>query len=225
MTSRPSILPMSEPQQPPRTQEVQSRARSDPQSTSSTVPFLGKLAVRRWLRRRRARGGAAFGLLKRRFALNVMAHRRQRGWTQRALASACGWEQCRISLIERGRVSPRRKILRTLCFVFQCEEGALLRNPPEQLQWIEVAPVPARSHLIPEALAPVSSRHHRRRRFQPRWDGPYVPRLAALEEIAAWATDDLDDRVSEEWDRDFDYGDVIAECDDYRRQLDELDLP
>lgn len=109
--------------------------------------------------------------------------------------------------------------------MFGCEKHALLRKPPEQLQWIEVAPIPARSHMVPETLIPVSSRLHRRRRVQPRWDGPYVPALPAREEMEAWIGDDLDEKVSEEWDRDFDYDDILADCERYRRQFDSLDLP
>lgn len=61
--------------------------------------------------------------------------------------------------------------------------------------------------------------------MQPRWEGPYVPRLPTSRELVTWVHDDLDDRISEEWDRDFDYDDILAECEHYRRRLDESDLP
>lgn len=200
------------------------RRRPGDQYPSLIMTFLSRSTLRRWLRRRRGRRGYAFALLRRRFALNVVAYRRQRGWTQRALANACGWAPSDISRIERGRVNPTRRKLRTLCFIFNCQESALLCKPPDQLQWIEVAPVPVRSHLIPETLPPVAPNAWRRRRCQPRWDGPYVPRLPTTQEIVAWVHDDLDDRISEEWDRDFDYDDILAECEHYRRRLDESDL-
>lgn len=52
-----------------------------------------------------------------------------------------------------------------------------------------------------------------------------MPRLPTTLELVGWVRDDLDDRISEEWDRDFDYDDILAECEHYRRRLDELDLP
>jgi transcriptional regulator with XRE-family HTH domain len=177
--------------------------------------------IRRRGRRRRPRRRA---LVRRRYALNVLARRRQLAWTQEDLANACGCSPCDVSRIERGRINPTRKKLRRLAFVFHCEVRALLRKPPEELRWIEIAPIPVRSHLVPDILRPISPSVSRYRRKDPRWDGPYVPRLPTTQELAAWANDNFDDRVSEEWDRDFDYDDIIADCERYRRQLDDFDL-
>lgn len=67
--------------------------------------------------------------VRHRLAVNMKRLRKERGWSQEALADAAGLDRTYISGIERVVKNPTVTVVERLASALQCKLGALLDSP------------------------------------------------------------------------------------------------
>ncbi|MBR2139397.1 MAG: helix-turn-helix transcriptional regulator [Phascolarctobacterium sp.] len=74
------------------------------------------------------RGDVVFSLEHKKIGLNVLNHRRMKGWTQEDLSAKSGVSRSRISDIERGRQTPKLDTIMMIAKALEIDYVELLKN-------------------------------------------------------------------------------------------------